>query len=359
VTARRPTRPHRLRLSAAGLVLGALWALGAGATAPGELPARLSDTGLFAPGTASEVRAGIAGFSPQYPLWSDAAEKRRWLRLPPGKAIDARHADAWVFPIGTQLWKEFAQNGRPVETRYIQRFADGSWRFAAYLWRADGRDADLAPAGGAMVSLPAGGLYAVPSRADCLACHGGAAVPVLGFSALQLSPDRDPLAVHGRPQQPGDIDLRGLAARGWLRRYRTALLANPPRIAAGSAVERAALGYLHANCGHCHNDSGNQAPVHLRLAQTVHDARASREAVLRSTAGAGSRYRPAGGAPAVPVVVPGNPQASLLALRMRSRQSQVQMPPLGTLLVDAEGLALVDRWILHLPALTPMKETSP
>jgi hypothetical protein len=36
---------------------------------------------------------------------------------------------------------------------------------------------------------------------------------------------------------------------------------------------------------------------------------------------------------------------------MRSRHPHVQMPPLGTQLPDAEGLALVETWIdRHLPA---------
>ena len=55
---------------------------------------------------------------------------------------------------------------------------------------------ELVPEDGAVVAVAdaPGGRYSVPSRNDCLACHEGPAVPVLGFSALQLSPDRDPLA---------------------------------------------------------------------------------------------------------------------------------------------------------------------
>ena len=88
------------------------------ATAP--LPQRLSDTGLFEPGSTTAVRAGVLVFSPQYPLWSDGTRKRRWIALPPGASIDATHADAWDFPIGTKLWKEFAY-GRRVETRMLER----------------------------------------------------------------------------------------------------------------------------------------------------------------------------------------------------------------------------------------------
>ena len=115
------------------------------------------------------------------------------------------------------------------------------------------------------------GRYDVPSRADCTGCHEGAAQPVLGFSALQLSADRDPLAAHA--PAPASITLDALAARGLLRNLPSALLEQPPRIAAASPTERAALGYLHANCGHCHNGSGNGVPLRLNLAQSAADGR--------------------------------------------------------------------------------------
>ena len=44
-----------------------------------------------------------------------------------------------------------------------------------------------------------------------------------------------------------------------------------------------------------------------------------------------------------------------LAWRMRSRNPNTQMPPLGTAIVDEEGLALIERWI----NLNPRKELSP
>jgi hypothetical protein len=71
----------------------------------------LRDTGLFVE-TVTEIGAGIVAFSPQYPLWSDGAKKRRWISLPPGTFIDASRPDAWEFPRGTRLWKEFSHDRR-------------------------------------------------------------------------------------------------------------------------------------------------------------------------------------------------------------------------------------------------------
>ena len=198
------------------------------------LPQRLSATGLLVPGSA-RVAPGVIPFSPQYPLWSDGTRKRRWIQLPRGTSIDASRIDAWEFPVGTKVWKEFGY-GRAIETRFIERVADGSWRFATYVWTEDGSDALLAPEDGTVAAVQdaPGGRYPVPSRGDCVACHEGPAVPVLGFTALQLSTDRDPLAPHADPKRAGQAELKGLAARGVLRGLPPALLSAPPRIAASS-----------------------------------------------------------------------------------------------------------------------------
>lgn len=318
---------------------------------PAPLPPLLRGTGLYRPGAGLELHPRVLTYTPQYTLWSDGADKRRWILLPPGRRIDARQPDAWQFPPGTRLWKEFSHAGRRVETRYLERLADGRWRFATYVWNNDGSDARLAPAAG-VAALPVSGApgesYEVPSSDDCQACHAGAAVPVLGFGALQLSSDRDPLAPNATPAA-GDVDLPALAARGLLAGLPPALLATPPRIPAASPLERAALGYLQANCAHCHNHTGQPLPVPLTLSHTVAATGESHERVRRSLVDASSRYRPPGLADAR-VVRPGRPEASVLALRMRSRHPQVQMPPIGTRLPDPEGLALIERWIASEPS---------
>lgn len=322
------------------------------------LPQHLGDTGLYVAGSITQLNPGVLPFSPQYPLWSDGAVKRRWIWLPPGASIDAGAPDAWEFPPGTKLWKEFAHD-RVLETRYIERGADGQWRFGSYVWSADGKDAVLAPVGG-LRDLPVlsssagdsraapGAKYTIPSEDDCRACHEGAPVPVLGFSALQLSPDRDPLAPHAE-RVKGSVDLESLAARGLLRNLPAALLAQPPRIAASSPAERAALGYLHGNCGNCHNNEGPLAVLEMTLAQRIAAAPAQEDThanqVLSSIVGVQSQFRPRGAPQNAARIAPGHLDASVIALRMSSRDPLQQMPPLGTAAVDAEALALLGRWI--------------
>ncbi|HEY0706711.1 MAG TPA: hypothetical protein VGG33_07940, partial [Polyangia bacterium] len=54
----------------------------------------------------------------------------------------------------------------------------------------------------------------------------------------------------------------------------------------------------------------------------------------------------------------GRPDTSVLVTRMRSRDPLVQMPPLGTQLVDQQGLALIERWIAETRAFAPSKTAS-
>jgi len=309
------------------------------------LPRLLSETGLFAAGSTTDVRAGVIAFAPQYPLWSDGTRKQRWISLPRGRAIDAAKPDAWQFPVGTRLWKEFGYGAR-IETRMIERLADGSWRFASYAWNADGSDAVLVPEKGAVV-LAAGapyGRYSVPSRNDCLACHDGPAVPVLGFSALQLSPDRDPLAPHADAPRPELTDLHSLVAQGRIVNLPPALLAAPPRIAARTPTERAALGYLHANCGHCHNAAGALDGLDLVLSQPAQARADSAGQTLHSLLGHSSRFRPSGTTTAQRVAADDS-GAHMLTLRMKSESPMARMPPLGVRVIDSEGVALVERWL--------------
>ncbi|MBJ6126410.1 hypothetical protein [Microvirga splendida] len=308
-------------------------------------PSTLQETGLYADPDTLQVDPAHLAFAPQYPLWSDGAAKRRWISLPPGTAIDGSDPEAWVFPVGTRFWKEFSFNGQRVETRYLERKADGQWLYAAYAWSADGREAQLVSPRGKRGAYPlAGGRsHVIPGVADCKACHQGGPSEVLGFGTLQLSPERDPGAPHAELRPAPDVDLRYLVDRGLLVGLPKALLDAPPRIAAATATERAALGYMHANCGHCHNERGSLQSIALFLR---HNAETSNEPALASTVGQPVRKPAPGQSPdAVLRVDPGHPDRSGVMQRISSRYPALQMPPLGTELIDDEAVRLLERWI--------------
>jgi hypothetical protein len=176
--------------------------------------------------------------------------KRRWIRLPPGSAIDASDPDRWVFPVGTQLWKEFAFERR-VETRYMQLGSRRpSGRYATYVWSVDGRDATLAPTRGlrGACELAGGARHDIPEPVST-AARATKARPtsVLGFGALQLSSDRDPLAPHATQRTSrGASSCAELVERGLVRNLPTEFTTNARHGSTpATARERAALGYLH------------------------------------------------------------------------------------------------------------------
>lgn len=306
------------------------------------LPADLAATGLYADWATKTIAATNRPFSPQYPLWTDGAKKQRWIYLPPGAPIDASSSDAWQFPIGTRLWKEFSFASQPVETRYMERTAAG-WRYATYVWSEDGKTATLAPPRGTKTSaeVAPGKRHDVPSEGDCRVCHGNDTSSVLGFSALQLSGDRDPNALHTEPLAPGSLDLPALVRTGALRNYRGS---TSPRIAARTPTERAALGYLHGNCGGCHRDGGALASLGMVLASSSeqHDE-PTRKAVFTTTLDRASHLTPTRMR-----IASGAPDRSVVIERMGSRVPSTQMPPLGTQLVDVEAVRLLSAWIEQL-----------
>jgi hypothetical protein len=307
-----------------------------------EAPATLAETQLYLSGSAepSDFAPHARPFQPAYELWSDGAQKQRFVYLPACSQVDTHDMDYWRFPVGTRFWKEFRRDGQLLETRFIHRYGPGEddWLYAAYVWDPAAptpAHARRAPDGARDVN---GTTHDVPSERDCRTCHVNLPEPPLSFGAIQLS--------HSLPGET----LRGLAEGGWLS-HAPAHDFTPP----GDATARAALGYLHANCGHCHNSSirtlGNSYPNDPapRLRLSVHDGSVEQTTTYKSMVWVGTfnpRYE------AYNRVEPCNPELSSLLLRMEVRSSD-QMPPLATEVVHEEGVRLVSSFLrtLHAPGV--------
>jgi len=309
-------------------------------------PHSLRDTGLYADFASHAVEPEILSYAPQYGLWSDGAAKRRWIYLPPGAAIDATDPDVWLFPAGAKIWKEFSFHGRRVETRLLVSRGPGVWQYGTYVWNADETDAVLAPTGGVrgVADLAPGVRHDIPGVYDCRACHRSRVDEALGFSALQLSADRDPHAVHFEPLQAGMATLPSLIARGLLRNDPREWATASPRLDAAGPTARAALGYLHANCGNCHNPNASADALTVQFRHLV-NPRAAGEPALRTAVNQPGLYRIPGLAGDSFLIRPGDPARSTAIFRMATRDPYRQMPPLGTKLVDVEALQLLRRWI--------------
>jgi len=322
--------------------------------AEAPLPERLSQTGLFVPDSL-HVRPELLTFTPQYPLWTDGADKHRWIELPAKSSIDASNPDVWVFPVGTRIWKEFSFAGRRIETRYMERGTDGAWRYATYQW-TEAQDDAIRCDKARHVPLASSRQHWIPAEVDCRSCHEGRSTPVLGFDLLQLSPDTDPLALHRGEPSRDEVDLGKLVRSGHLRGLPSRYLDHQPRIETANVVERAARGYLHGNCGYCHNAEGPLASLGMDLAFHSTDAVGAR--LRSSTIGRASRFALQSPTLAQHRVMPGDVDASVLSRRMHARDPITKMPPIGTTVTDDEALALIDLWIDSMPAVVPARPGS-
>lgn len=292
----------------------------------------LSATGLFTDVKSETLAPGVRPFQPKYVLWSDGATKRRWLYLPPGERIDTSDMDYWKYPVGTKVWKEFTVNGVRVETRLQYKAGPNKsdWVMMAYQWRDDLSDADAVPDG---VQNARGTPHDIPRTTDCQFCHGNMKDSLLGVTAIQLS--------HSLP----GVTLTDLVSEN--------RLSNPPSgpfTIPGSSVAEGALGYLHANCGSCHNST---AAISQFIGLRLWESTTALDTVEHTTAYRSAVGQLNGVLPEYHIIEPGYPDLSEMVLRMNTRgtASPTQMPPLGTEIVDTVGVAAVRTWIASLPPI--------
>jgi hypothetical protein len=276
------------------------------------------------------VRAENRSFRPLYTLWSDAAEKDRYVSLPAGTTIDTTDPNHWIFPVGTRAWKSFTRDGVLVETRLLEKTSAGdggtAWSMRTFVWNAahDGVEE-------VMDGLPdaLGTAHDVPSQRLCTRCHGTDSSDVLrGFGAIQLN--------HAL----GGVTLSTLRTEGLL----SADVDPTEAVVPGDDVTRTALGYLHANCGNCHG--GAEPIMGLRLWIDVGLATPDMTGTYMTAVDVTGTWSAAG---VTARVEPGNPDASAIAYRMGMRAEMISMPPIASEDVDPTGTAAVRAWISSLP----------
>lgn len=310
---------------------------------------RLSEYGFFI-GPLANLQAAeqVFPYEVNAPLFSDYAEKARFIALPPGATMRYQANEPFGFPTGATLIKNFyypidatqPEKGRRIlETRILIREENG-WKALDYLWNAEQTDATLEVAGAVfpVAWTDASGKkqsidYAVPNVNQCKGCHSydGQFVPI-GLTARQLNrhtPSGDNQLT--RWQQEGRLSLPAgfdPATAPRLSDYRTPHEALPLR----------ARAYLDGNCGHCHNPHGPASTSGLFL----HEAETNPEHLGVGkppvAAGRGSGNRRFG-------IVPGKPNESILVYRMENNDPGIRMPELGRQLAHKEGLALIKAWI--------------
>ncbi len=293
-------------------------------------PATLREYGFFSDPAAQRPAAGVTAYRLNTPLWSDGAEKLRFVYVPAGAQAKAQGDGLLDLPVGSALVKSFAfpvgGKLRLIETRVLLH-REGGWVALPYMWDEAQTEARLA-LGGARLALttPAGAAisYAIPNKNQCKECHAldGAVTPI-GPKARNLAPKW----------------LSALKAAGKL----DAIPAVAHRVPvweqhSGAPVADAARGYLDVNCAHCHNPKGaaSNSGLDLRWEQTVPASFGVNKRPVAAGRGSGTNEFD---------VVPGDPDHSILAYRMGSLEGGISMPELGRASLDPAGNAVVRRWI--------------
>lgn len=316
------------------LLLGAAVAATAAPVSPvndkavtnGSYPQTLAEFGFFTDIAGTKPAPGVIPYRLNTPLWSDGAEKARFLYLPPGAKAKASGEGLLDFPVGAALIKSFSFNGKLIETRVLLH-REGGWLAIPYVWNAEQTEARIALAGTRVqLTTPAGQAisYAVPNKNQCKECHK------LGDQIVPIGPKAYNLSTQWLTGQVkvGKLDAVPKVSRRiplWESR-------------AKAPVADAARGYLDANCAHCHNAQGSASNSGLYLGWLVSDP--LQLGVMKRPVAAGR-----GSGTFEFDVVPGDPDHSILLYRMASLEGGVSMPELGRSSRDPAGEAIVRGWI--------------
>ena len=334
-----------------------------------DFPQKLSETGLFK-SVADHIPAdGVIPYDVNSPLWSDNAQKYRFIAIPGDGQIDfddvtypqapPEAPPGWRFPDGTVLVKTFAietEVGNPesevrLETRLLHhKRMDGEdngygaqvWRGYTYIWNDAQTDAVLAPLEGLDRELTikdadaAGGkrkqVWHFPSRSECTLCHTMAARYVLGVSTMQMNRDYD--YGHFQMNQIEYLDRLGMFS------------ASPektpddlPKLADyqddTEDVNLRARSYLQSNCSHCHRKwGGGNAEFTLLVNYNLED-------------GGLVGVKPQQGLFNLldsELVIPGQPEKSMIYHRM-TLDGLGRMPHIASNVKNSKAVDLIREWI--------------
>ncbi|MEO7426989.1 MAG: hypothetical protein ABI036_17505 [Fibrobacteria bacterium] len=367
-----------------------------------KAPALLSATGFYDNIATKQITARAFFYDVNTQLWSDAAQKRRWVILKPNAHIRYQAAtDYYTYPDSAVFAKEFAIDtvpGNPAtrilwETRFMILKKDTAakvdqWYGFTYRWNAQGTDArlvNLAEGEYATVKTYPKGLgqpavmkkWHFPSQNDCNNCHRltGAtsqARGVLGFFTAQLN-----RTVPGTNNQPID-QLGHLFDAGVFETVTPRpSFVTAPRWAAltdtTASLDLRARSYLGANCSGCHSLRGEENNAsHVLVNFDFYDMKKPEEFTDNSRNGALEYQQTGAGNPDTKdsnsIVRPRHPEFSAIIWRLKAETNEpapadtstwifstaflvnpASMPPVGRYETDTVATKLLTQWINTLP----------
>ena len=316
-------------------------------------PTKLSEWNFFKDLPNLIPNEKVFAYDIQTPLFSDYAEKLRFIYLPEGSKIHYNDSSYFHFDDHSVIIKNFfyyedvnnpGKGKRLIETRLLVK-KQGKWIPLTYQWNEQQTDAEIVFSGnyipikwknqqGDFQNIQ----YRIPNLNQCKSCHENQNIlQPIGIKAKHLN--KNFIYSHGEENQltywSKNEFLVGLPNHGSI-----------PQIAnfmdSSKSINERARAWLDINCAHCHNPSGPAATsglyLHSEETNPVHLG------ILKSPVAAG---KGTGGLDFD--ILPGKPEQSILFYRLKTNEPGERMPELGRTIVHKESLQLIEEWIKNLP----------
>ena len=309
-------------------------------------PKLLSEYGFFVNTKDQITVPGVLPYELITSLFSDYADKHRFLYVPKGKIAAYQENSVFSFPVGSVLIKTFSYepinnqtSGRHlIETRLLIR-KDSGWDALTYVWDEEGQEASLALAGKTVkanyISNDGRELdirYRVPNKNQCKECHleNESIVPI-GPKPRNLN--RDYNYLEGTTNQ-----LEKWMSVKFIDSYPEKINSVVDFMDSSKPINDRARANLDINCGHCHAPEGSasNSGLYLHLLET-------REKQLGVYKGPVATGRGSGGLDYS--IVPGHPDESILLYRMISDAPDIMMPESGRSVMHKEAVDIIYQWI--------------
>ncbi|QFU74386.1 hypothetical protein EY643_01255 [Halioglobus maricola] len=301
------------------------------------------------------------GYDMITPLFTDYAEKYRFIFIPEGKQAAYSSKESLDFPVGTIIAKTFtmpydflneAAGEEIIETRLLIHRKDG-WKALPFIWREDLSDADLALAGGTreLSWIHSDGSnrstnYVIPDANSCKTCHS--TVRAETGSGVNMESVLTPIGPKARFLNK-DNQYNGKTVNQLAYMEQQGVLVGLPEDLesidtvpvwddTAEDLQNRAKGYLDANCAHCHSPGGfaSNSALFLEYWREVDTSYGICKTPVAAGGGSGGlRFD----------VVPGDADSSITVYRMNSNEPDVRMPEIGRSVIHDEGVGLVREWI--------------
>lgn len=308
--------------------------------------AKLSDYNFFEGDMKNQQPVyGVTPFKPESELFTDYAQKKRFIWLPTGlKATYVNDYSILNLPIGSAVVKNFYYNNvqpsnstKIIETRIMIR-KSGGWIYANYVWNDEQTEAFLDLNGSTkQITWTENNVtrtinYDIPAEVKCAGCH-------------TISNEKRPIGI--KPQNlNGNFTYSDGVYNQLSKWISLGILENnlPSNINsvvnykdASKPLVTRVRSYFDANCAHCHQLGGYADYFDLKLEFKETTIPANMGVCVSSNhtiPGIEGR-----------IVKPGNLSQSLLYYRITTNDPNYRMPFLGRTIVHDEGAALIAEWI--------------